>query len=412
MPKKILVFLTKQYPFGFGERYVISELNYLSKAYERIFLYPSDYFGETAGPQLEVPDNVEVICLNLKLPTQVSKQKIIFSFLRAAFFEFFKTHNRRWFLKSFRQSFSIYSTQYVEGIALQNLLIERNVKLDEATFYSYWFSNSALCLSIMKERGAISHYYSKAHSVDLYHEKWGLLSKATGVPFFKNYKLKFVDLIFPISKHGQKFLEQSSKETRTRVAYLGVDDYGLNPEAVGEEEFVVVTCSNLSYNKRVHYLGKALSELNRKVKFIHFGSGGMEQELFDSIQSDKVKFDFRGRTPNEEVRKFYSENHIDLFVNLSIVEGLPVSIMEAFSHGIPVLATSVYGTPEAVIDGVSGRLIPGDFEIGELENSLASLMDSPEELKKMRKGARKVYEEKFQAQKNHTEFAEYLSSLP
>lgn len=73
----------------------------------------------------------------------------------------------------------------------------------------------------------------------------------------------------------------------------------------------------------------------------------------------------------------------DIFVLSSTYEGLPHVILEAMSLGLPVIATSVGGTPEVVKNGETGILIDdGDTET--LRSAILRLIDSPETLQSMR----------------------------
>ena len=67
----------------------------------------------------------------------------------------------------------------------------------------------------------------------------------------------------------------------------------------------------------------------------------------------------------------------DLFVLPSLTEGLPLSVLEAMSHRLPIVATRVGGVPELVTHEVDGLLVPAKDEIA-LAEALANLIDDPE----------------------------------
>ena len=48
---------------------------------------------------------------------------------------------------------------------------------------------------------------------------------------------------------------------------------------------------------------------------------------------------------------------LDVYINTSIHEGIPMSLLEAMSHGLPVVVTKVGGFPEIVDQGVNSYLI-------------------------------------------------------
>jgi glycosyltransferase involved in cell wall biosynthesis len=70
----------------------------------------------------------------------------------------------------------------------------------------------------------------------------------------------------------------------------------------------------------------------------------------------------RGRQPEAAVLQAMAG--ADLFALSSLVEGLPVVLMEALALGLPVVAPSITGIPELIIDGETGLLFKAGDWVG------------------------------------------------
>ncbi len=98
--------------------------------------------------------------------------------------------------------------------------------------------------------------------------------------------------------------------------------------------------------KRLNILIEALSKVSKEAHWIHFGDGDLKDELTDlagRILPENIHWKFAGYMDNKEILKQYKTMEFSVFVNVSESEGLPVSIMEAASFGIPIIATDVGG---------------------------------------------------------------------
>jgi glycosyltransferase involved in cell wall biosynthesis len=84
----------------------------------------------------------------------------------------------------------------------------------------------------------------------------------------------------------------------------------------------------------------------------------------------------------------------DVFVLPSFVEGLPLTVLEAMAAARPVVASRAGGTPEAVVDGETGVLVPpGDVEA--LAGALDELLADPERARRLGEAGKRRVEERF-----------------
>jgi glycosyltransferase involved in cell wall biosynthesis len=89
----------------------------------------------------------------------------------------------------------------------------------------------------------------------------------------------------------------------------------------------------------------------------------------------------------------------DIYVLPSYNEGMPISILEAMAHGLPIISTHVGGIPELVADGHSGLLInPGD--VPALQDAMEYLLNNTKARLNMGRNASTQIAEKFSAEIN------------
>src|SRR5581483_1727220 len=89
-----------------------------------------------------------------------------------------------------------------------------------------------------------------------------------------------------------------------------------------------------------------------------------EAKLREAVSESDLTVRFFGSIPDDELDSIY--DHADIFAMTSIdyrhsVEGFGLVYLEAAAHGLPVVAHTVGGVPEAVQDGVTGLLVPPDY---------------------------------------------------
>jgi glycosyltransferase involved in cell wall biosynthesis len=212
---------------------------------------------------------------------------------------------------------------------------------------------------------------------------------------------------------------------RYHVIYNGVDlekfvserfvDAGLDlREATGIPANAKVVCAVAGF--RPEKLHAVLLRSFRKVArssreecyLLLAGAGPMEDNLKDLVEelglAQRVKF--LGEL--SDVRPLLAAANCKALV--SEAETFSMAMLEAMAMGVPVLATRVGGSCEAIEDGVSGVLVsPGD--VCELAEKMSSLLENQSRLKDMGQQANKTVVERFSYQKMIATSSRLLMSI-
>ena len=152
----------------------------------------------------------------------------------------------------------------------------------------------------------------------------------------------------------------------------------------------------LSPEKGVRTLFKAWTTLDIHYCLKVAGCGPLEDEMPE--QTNIVGLGFQAQ---DNVRSLMDEA-LFLVVPSEWFEGFPMVIVEAFAHGLPVLASRLGSMGEIIEDGVTGLFFePGDAN--DLALKACWLLERPEECRRMGKNARNRYVEKFSPEVNYAQ---------
>lgn len=332
------------------------------------------------------------------------------------------------------------------------------------TIYFYWGDKSVMLAGYLKKRlssmkAGLPLFCARFHGSDLYEGAKGYLP-------FRREIYSSIDYAAPVSEHGAGYINECLDKYRDRRDYAVpvVRAHHLGSRRIGEASgpaergavklFRIVSCSNLIELKRVHLIPEAIKIVCSDRKFVgemvrrgiegiswnHFGGGKLFAELREKAADLAASFgtpEFRveavmhGRVPHDSILDYYSNGSgtqgADLFMITSRSEGVPVSIMEAMSYGIPVIATDVGGVSElfksaaksapaaasgGADDNGTGLLLPPDPSAELIAEKLSGFMLLPEKSHaNLRDSAFANWRDNWNAAKNYSDFADSITAL-
>ncbi len=411
----MLIFFPLSYPYTIAkeETFLKDEVSTINKTFLNFILIPSIINED----KYKLDDSISI---NLNLAKYLNKKSSLLLLLfNIHFFWLFiiEILSNKNSLKNIKKLILyIWNTVKIYNWIKKNLdpIIQSN-KDSQKILYTFWFTHLTTALCYYYKNSKNIKIVTRTHGIDLYEYR-----NNNYIPL-REFSIKHLSKIYFVSETGKNYMIQKyPKYINKYFTYpLGVKSHGSINILEKNNEFHFISCSNVDHNKNVKLILYALKEvaLKHKDKIIHwthFGSGELLDDLLNTIKNlfcPNLKVDLMGYQPNGVIFEFYKNKSINAFITTSHSEGgRPLSVQEALSFGIPVIASSVGGITE-IINESNGYLLSSKPSIYELIDAITTVIHNPELWEQKRSQAIKTFTEKCNSEVLTYKFIEELKTL-
>ena len=401
----ILVLVTNSFPFGAltEANFVIPELQALSASFERVIIMPTT-LDDGKPLMCPLPDNIKVDTSWCSHPDWTQKWRRIRFLLKPGVMK----ENKRW------TDLSYAASAHAFAAVMRRWIKANSIDISKTLFYTFWFDFPTAALSMLAREIGLK-YFSRAHRRDIY-ENRAMTLRHTAIANSLG--------IFCVGQAGADFLKTQFPDLvqKIDVIHLGSQKSNLDmlssAHSHSENKLTFLSVARVAKEKRVHLNYRMLRALaigrpDCSIRWIHIGDGPLMSDLQRLVSDECPKnliVDLKGAMPNHYVQQLYTSEPIDWTILLSEDEGLPITVCESLSYGVPVIATMVRGTDE-IVDDDCGLPLPPDPEPEEFVRGILPYLDSPIRFERLRKGAFAHWQENFDASILRPQFAQFIQSL-
>lgn len=271
-------------------------------------------------------------------------------------------------------------TVFNQMIYIPSLYKLRHVDVVHAFSASYWSFLLSPLPAILAARlfgkFAILNYHSGEASDHL--ANWGL-----GVHPW----LKQADEIVVPSLYLSKVFANYEYKTRVIRNFVDLASFKFRERKVLKPR--LLSTRNLEPYYGVGNTLKAFAQIKKRwpeATLTIAGYGSEENELRNWVKKNELGgVSFVGRTEQEDMPALYDQ--ADIFINSSVLDNQPVSILEAFASGLNVISTPAGDIPAMVKDRKTGNIVPYDDPMA-IAAAVDRLLEQPGQARLMARRAR------------------------
>ncbi len=413
----VLILLTKNYPSGKGEYFLHEEVKMLAGNFDKIYILPLYYHNNRRLLQ-----GINILPGLLKYPfSLITKVNIILTGIFSK--EFWEEISNKYIIATSQEAlkrliFFIYSSKII-FVSVKDIICEemKQCSHNNIIVYTYWMEGETLGIIKLKKLFPSLKVITRAHEIDLYEYRHTL----NYIPLREKI-ISQTDNIFLISKDGYNYLKSKYPQYayKYKIAYLGVKIPKNIAMYSKDNIFRIYSCCFISPIKNLFIMFDILTLLDKRqhsqeIEWHHIGDGPLFDTFLNKIKSSTykhIKIVPHGFMHNKDILKLYGKEPVDVFINLSLSEGIPVSIMEAMSFGIPVIAPDTGGINELVNTNSGGFLLQTPLNNNEICETILFLMNEKSDSRKRRRNLARQYVEKlFNAKNNFDAFIKEIKQI-
>lgn len=214
--------------------------------------------------------------------------------------------------------------------------------------------------------------------------------------FLYRKTLENVDAIIALNNFVKNKLKMLIKSDNIFVQPLFIEMPNLS--YIKRENFILFA-GRIEYYKGLKYLIKAMKRVNEifDIPLIVAGDGKERKEIEELAKKINIKAKFIGKVKHGDMLKLYQKASIVCVPSLA--DNSPITIYEAMSCGVPVIASNVCGIPDLINNGIDGFLAkPKNSD--EIAETIMMLLNDEKLMEKIGKNARKKAEKEFNKEKH------------
>ena len=158
----------------------------------------------------------------------------------------------------------------------------------------------------------------------------------------RSFSIKKSDIVVTPSKHLKNFILNLGFKNKIEIINNGVFIPEENTNIFTNDQINITIVSRLVSHKNIKKIIRAISDLNDPLIYLNIIGDGPELNQLQKISlesNNKDNIIFHGKLNRDDINNIFLKS--DIYIQASNYEGLPHSLLEAMSYGIPVLCTPV-----------------------------------------------------------------------